>query len=93
MKDAQAQPTQVRYILPSPQEHKLEQRVRTMALEIERLNEETKQLRAAVSMYREVARRIEAAGFRERQKPRTDAFGMEQVTRLDYAGPVMQASH
>jgi hypothetical protein len=33
-----------------------------MAVEIERLNEETKQLRAAVLMYREVARRSQREG-------------------------------
>ena len=45
----------------------MEKLVRIMALEIERLNEETKQLRAAVLMYREVARRTEVAVFGQRQ--------------------------
>ena len=68
MEHAQAQRTEVRNILPWSEERQLEKLVKTLALEIERLNEETKQLRAAVLMYREVARRIEAAGFLQRQK-------------------------
>jgi len=67
--DAQAQHTEAQNILPESQEHaRLEKLVRTMALEIERLNEETKQLSAAVLMYREVVRRIQTAGFCQRQK-------------------------
>ena len=60
MQHAQAQRKEVQNILPSSEEHQRQKmQVRTMALEIERLTEETKQLRAAVSMYREVARRLE----------------------------------
>ena len=41
----------------------LEQHATTQEIEIEHLNEETKQLGAAVLMYREVVRRTQAAGF------------------------------
>ena len=74
MEHAQAQRTEAQKILPWSEERQLEKLVRTMALEIERLNEETKQLRAAVLMYREVARRTEAVGFLQRQMHRTDAL-------------------
>ena len=67
MEHDQSRRKEVQNILPWSEERQLEKLVRTMALEIERLNEETKQLRAAVLMYREVARRIEAAGFLQRQ--------------------------
>ena len=67
MEHAQAQRTEAQNILPWSAKRQLEKLVRTMALEIERLDEETKQLRAAVLMYREVARRTEVAVFGQRQ--------------------------
>ena len=75
------------------QEHRLlAELVRTMALEIENLNEETKQLRAAVLMYREVVRRTQEVGFLQRQNHRPDAFRKEQATSLDHVSPVMRAA-
>ena len=62
MEHAQAQSTEAQNILPWSEERQLEKLVRTMALEIEQLEEETKQLRAAVLMYREVARRTRGSG-------------------------------
>jgi hypothetical protein len=67
MEHAQAQRTEVQNKLLRSQKHRwLEELVRIMALEIEHLNEETKQLDAAVLMYREVVRRTQAAGFLQR---------------------------
>ena len=78
--------------LGSQEHRRLEELVRTMALEIENLNEETKQLRAAVLMYREVVRRTEEVGFLQRQNHRPDAFMKEQGTSLDHVSPVMRAA-
>ena len=44
------------------QHHKLVNLVRSMAKELERLEEDNQQLRAAVQMYREVVRRTTASG-------------------------------
>jgi hypothetical protein len=71
MEHAQSRRTEVQNILPWSEERQLEKLVKTLALEIERLNEETKQLRAAVLMYREVARRTQVAGFLHRSPPIT----------------------
>ena len=93
MEHAQAQRTEVQNKLLRSQEHRrLAELVRIMALEIEHLNEETKQLGAAVLMYREVVRRTEAAGFPQRQKGRPDALKKEQATSLDHVSPVMRAA-
>lgn len=78
--------------LGSKEHRRLEQLVRTMALEIENLNEETKQLRAAVLMYREVVRRTQEVGFLQRQNHRPDAFMKEQATSLDHVSPVMRVA-
>ena len=78
--------------LGSQEHRRLEELVRTMALEIENLNEETKQLRAAVLMYREVVRRTQEVGLVQRQNHRPDAFRKEQATSLDHVSPVMQAA-
>ena len=78
--------------LGSQEYRRLEELVRTMALEIENLNEETKQLRAAVLMYREVVRRIQEVGFLQRQNHRPGAFRKEQATSLDHVSPVMRAA-
>jgi hypothetical protein len=93
MEHAQAQRTEVQNKVLRSQEHRrLAELVRIMALEIEHLNEETKQLGAAVLMYREVVRRTEAAGFLQRQKGRADALKKEQATSLDHVSPVMRAA-
>ena len=64
MENAPTQRTTMQNIVPWSEEYQRHQRlVRTMAVEIERLNEETKQLHAAILMYREVARRTQAAVF------------------------------
>jgi hypothetical protein len=61
-KHAQAQRADVQDVFHGFDEHRrLVTLVKTMALEIERLNEETKQLRAAALIYREVARRSQTA--------------------------------
>ena len=68
MVHTQAPHTNAQDVLRGFDEHRrLATLVSTMALEIERLNEETKQLRAAVLIYREVARRSHAAHSRDRQ--------------------------
>ena len=93
MDHAQVQRTEVQSKLIRSQEHRrLTELVRIMALEIEQLNEETKQLGVAVLMYREVVRRTEAAGFMQRQKSRPDALKKEQATRMDHVSPVMRAA-
>ena len=78
--------------LGSQEHRRLEQLVRTMALEIENLNEETKQLRAAVLMYREVVRRTEEVGFLQRQNHRPDVFMKEQAISLDHVSPVVRVA-
>ncbi len=78
---------------PGSQEHRrLQQLVSTMALEIENLNEETKQLRAAVLMYREVVRRTQEVAFLQQQNHQPDAFMKEQATSLDHVSPVMRVA-
>ena len=78
--------------LGSQEHRRLEELVRTMALEIETLNEDTEQLRAAVLMYREVVRRTQEVGFLQRQSHRPHAFMKEQATSLDHASPVMRVA-
>jgi len=93
MEHAQAQRTEVQNkLLRSQEQRRLEELVRIMALEIEHLNEETKQLGAAVLMYREVVRRTQAAGFLHRQKGRPHALRKEPATSLDHVSPVMPAA-
>ena len=93
MEHAQPQHTEVENKLLRSQEHRrLVELVRIMALEIEHLNEETKQLGAAVLMYREVVRRTQAAGFLQRQKGRPDALKKEQATSLDHVSPDMRVA-
>ena len=64
MRYPEAPLSKVQYVLRSLHEHRrLATVVRTMAQEIERLHEDNAQLRAAVSIYREVALRANPQTF------------------------------
>jgi len=81
----------VQDVLPGFDEHRrLVTLVKTMALELERLVEETAQLRAAVLIYREVARRSQATRAVVKASVAVTSSATVRDHRLARVSPVMR---